>query len=232
MALGSAVPMTLSATIRDRLINKARNKNNSQELAFMGGGGPMSFQAVTPGAGVSPEELNALSQQYGSDIYELQRRRLASSARGSQRNLSQFFAGRGGGASSAAASAIQAETARERDALANASLESQLAGREQAGAEANRREGMRQFDTGVSLQNLSARTQLQLQQMGGLQRLAELRFQAEQQRKARKNGLLGSILGGVGSLIPGAGFLGALGGLFGGGGGSSTGENWLGVPSD
>ena len=170
----------------------------------------------------TPQEIGT---EYGGRLYNLQRQRLARMGQGQRRDLARFFAGRGRG-SSAAASAWEQQLGRERSALAEQSLQSQLEGEKLGFAEAQRREQIRQFGEQLSqneaLAKLSSQTQLQLadiQQQMARERMA---FEAAQAARKRKSGFLGSLFGGVGKIaagfLPGGGIASALG-LFGSGGG-------------
>ncbi len=189
------------------------------------------------GATFNRTDLNqtrAFGEEAGNRLFELQRRRLASQGQGQQRNLARMFAGRGGGASSAAAAAGQQQQIAERNALADASLQSQLEGQRIGMAESQRLGQQEQFASqlqqSTNLANLQARLGIQSQTLGGSQALQQQMLAIQAQRDAQKRQNKGGLLRGLGGALGGiAGFalggpLGAglgskLGGLFGGGGG-------------
>lgn len=169
----------------------------------------------------TPQEIG---QEAGERLYSLQRQRLARQGRGQRRDLARFFAGRGAG-SSAAASAYEQQLGRERSALAEQSLQSQLEGEKLGFAEAQRREQIRQFGQQLqqneALARLRAQTQLQLGELQRRMQQERLAFQAAQAKRQRKSGFLGGLFGGLGNIatgfLPGGGIASALG-WFGGGG--------------
>lgn len=175
-------------------------------------------------------QTRAFGEEAGNRLFELQRRRLASQGQGQQRNLARMFAGRGGGASSAAAAAGQQQQIAERNALADASLQSQLEGQRIGMAESQRLGQQEQFASqlqqSTNLANLQARMGIQSQTLGGQQALQQqmLAIQAQRnaQKRANKGGLLRGLGGALGGIFGGpvGGFLGSkFAGLFGGGGG-------------
>ena len=172
--------------------------------------------------------------QAGKQIFELQRKRLASLGQGQQRNLSRLFAGRGGGASSAAAASGRQQQVAERSALADASLQSQLEGRRLGMAENQRLAQQNQFAAQLAqstdLANLQARLGIQSQALGGQQALQQQLLRIQAQRDAAKKASRGKFLSGLGSavggiagtmLLPGVGT--ALGASLGGSLGGSAG---------
>lgn len=189
---------------------------------------------------LSPEQAAELGRTTGEQLFELQRARLASQGQGNQRALARMFAGRGGGASSAAASAITRQLSAERQALADASLQSQLEGRRVGIAEAQRLAQASQFNAQLrqasALAQLQARTQIDLSRLGGAQALQRQLLDQQFRRRMQKGGFLSSLgrsIGGaaVGFLTggpPGALAGGASGFLGGSGGGTSFGDPMMG----
>jgi hypothetical protein len=148
----------------------------------------------------------ALGAKYGSDLYELSRRRLAGQFGLARRGIGERLAGRGlqGTAGGSAFGDLILQEAR---ALADTSLESQLQGIRLGMDEAGRLEGIRQFDE--SLRQREALTQAQFQHeisLANMQRRRELELLMLQEKFARgregresRRGLLGGIFGGLGN---------------------------------
>ncbi len=154
--------------------------------------------------GISSAQAAALGKTSGEQIYELQRRRLAQQGQGQQRNLARMFAGRGGGASSASASAMTRQLAAERDAVADASLQSQIEGQKIGMAEAQRLAQQQQFGAQLqqssALANLQARTQLSLGDQANNRAFQQMLLQQQQAKSGRRSGLLGSLFKGAGAI--------------------------------
>lgn len=161
----------------------------------------MANGTVTP-----PEELG---RRFGNEIFDLTRRRFASQFQGTRRGLRRSLAGRGlrGTAGSLADEALREEELR---ALAEASLQSQLSGRELGFREAERREGIRRFDIGqefaereLAFRGEQAEAQRALQrELAELERGLQLRL-LEEQRRSGRLGFLGDIFGAVGGAVGG-----------------------------
>lgn len=171
----------------------------------------------------TPEELG---RRAGERFYELTRRRLSSQAQGSRRDLARYFAGRGGGAGSSAAYAAKQLQTGERQALADASLQSILSG-EQVGRQiASFQEGQRQFNEQIRQQMLNRQFESDQARARFNEQLQLLKYAEQLRKQQSKGGLFGKIFKGLGAgaitLLSGGSALPALAAGLGGGLGLPT----------
>lgn len=186
-------------------VEQNRNSLYGVPLSALDSSGASAPQAAyTPYQPINTADVERFSQQAGNQLYELQRRRLAALGQGQRQNLSRFYAGRGGGASSAAAVAARRQQEAERTAIADASLQSQLAGRQLGIAEAQRLQQQNQFGASLNqatnLANLQARLGAGSQGSALAQQLLAFHMQQQAQKKQQQGALVGNIFKGAGAI--------------------------------